>query len=433
MDWTQQYQQTYGQPHYAGGEYAHATDYVHNAPTGYLFPSHAYYAQQAPLPPVFDFNDDFGADILERLSFSDEGGGALKDPGATITHEADVHQQLKAQPVMAGPLPFPAQVLAADNIAMDSLPSSVRKNIAERRNDFALEFKIPPLKKKYYRSDVKVLHCFPYCEKFADYREARLLGNDHVDGKNKGSNVCYPSIVLSLHVPPATDVSSLHVRGRFLQVTPDVRSLPDGEPVYEVGDVLSSLPERQCYTASVQPLCATDAQGWQELKVVLNQPSGWSMQLELTRSRRNATDNPARVPLFLFEVLVMQQVGPQSFRVASRCLSTLFEVASSRTLLREVLMYRELSGNPALAYKKKKSAASENHVNKHPRLSRAPVYDSQRHTLAPVALEIKPKRGFFSWLPFWAESQGASQASAAAASSSAAAAAPQASPHVSRR
>jgi hypothetical protein len=337
---------------------------------------------------------------------------SLDDPLASLPVAlADVSpmdmEKATPAPVVTLPPPLPVQHLAAENIVLDSLPRCVRRDVVCQENLFPSEFTTPAFKKKYYRTDTKILQCFPYCERFPDLREARMLGYDH-GSESKRGGMCAPSISLTLHVSPDVVPSNLSVRGRFLQVTPEPRSLPDGEGLFKVGDVLHELPEKQCYRGQVVLLQnggrpVTDAQGWNAIAVSVCPGEAWTMQLELTRHRRNAAESPTKVPLFLFEVMVMLQTAPDEFTVVSRAVSSLFEVASSRTLLREVLAYRALAKNPAPSRKKSKPLMSpqlggSNHP-KAMRLSRVPVQESQSRVMLPVALEYKPLRGYFWWVP----------------------------------
>jgi hypothetical protein len=232
---------------------------------------------------------------------------------------------------------------AVDHLDLSILSEVIRSDHVATQNMFPVQV-LTEFKKKYYRFDNKMLQCFPGCSRFADVREARMLGLDHRSGRAQAwcSNSVQASILLPIHV----NSSSIQVVGRFLAATPDAGVLPESDaPLLQIGMTVGSLPANNSVRGNISEEGQMDSTGKRQVSVVLHPDEAWFVNLTLPRHRRNATCAAHKVPLFVFELLVFVQTGASSFQVCARSVSAPFEIASIRTLIREVLAFRQGNAN----------------------------------------------------------------------------------------
>jgi len=238
---------------------------------------------------------------------------------------------------------IPKADYAVDHLDYKHLHQLLQPRMVEEKNAFPCKLNTS-FKKKYFRFDNKSLQCFPGCSKFADVREARMLGNDHRAG-GRGESFCTNAVTGSVMVQTfAVPIDTLRVVGRFLSATPEVGVLPESDaPLLDIGAVLDKLPEANCVHGQVTGDSQTvDTWGRQEVGFTLQPEEAWFFNMILPRHRRNAACAAHKVPLFVFELLVFMQQG-QSFKLCARTISSPFEVASIRTLIREALSFRQQS------------------------------------------------------------------------------------------
>lgn len=231
-------------------------------------------------------------------------------------------------------LPIPKVDYAVDHLSPAMLHALLQPTMVETKNYVQSKF-VTAFKKKYFRFDNKALQCFPGCARFADVREARMQGLDHKGGA-RAEAFCTNAVVASLVVPSNVPLTALHVVGRFLCATPETAVLPDSDaPLLDVGAVVSYLPSANCVQGTVQ----VSAQG--EVTAAVHPSEAWFFNMTLPRHRRNAACAAHKVPLFVFELLSLVQHDTSRYQVVSRAVSAPFEVASIRTLIREVLSFRQ--------------------------------------------------------------------------------------------
>jgi len=241
---------------------------------------------------------------------------------------------------------LPKGDFAVDHLDLQLLNPVIRILDVSQRNMLPLKM-LTDFKKKYYRFDNKMLQCFPNCSRFPDVREARLMGKDHRSDK-RSQAWCSNPVQAVVMAPDNVNLSNIHVVGRFLCATPEAAVLPESDtPLLEVGMATGFIPSANCIPGSV--LSATQlGNGRVELNVAMQPDEAWFFNLQLPRHRRNPACAAHKVPLFLFEILVFVQTGPQAFTVCARSVCAPFEIASVRTLIREVLACRQLRKAAAL-------------------------------------------------------------------------------------
>lgn len=228
---------------------------------------------------------------------------------------------------------------AVDHLDLSMLNQIIRADHVAAQNMFPVQV-LTEFKKKYYRFDNKMLQCFPGCSRFADVREARMLGLDHRSGRAQAW--CSNSVQASLLLPMHVNTASIQVVGRFLAATPDVGVLPESDaPLLQIGMTIESLPANNSVRGNITEEAQVDSNGKRQVSVVLHPEEAWFVNLTLPRHRRNATCAAHKVPLFVFELLVFVQTGASTFQVCGRSVSAPFEIASIRTLIREVLAFRQ--------------------------------------------------------------------------------------------
>jgi hypothetical protein len=299
--------------------------------------------QQHQTPPVYQMDSH---QQISRDSF--ELAEALNDFAA---HQGNIEVALtgKEENIMVEALPeskrksIPKVDYAVDHLEPSLLNRLVRYVDVDRANIFPLQMHTD-FKKKYYRFDNKMLQCFPSCSRFEDVREARMLGLDHRTDR-RAQAWCSNAIEAMAYVPNHLNHLNLNVVfavGRFLAATPEVSVLPDSDaPLLEVGMSVGALPQANCVRGSVRETGSLDNLGRREIAVVLQPDEAWFFNLILPRHRRNAACAAHKVPLFTFELILFVRQSDSSFSVFSRSVSSPFEIASVRTLIREVLHFRQ--------------------------------------------------------------------------------------------
>lgn len=303
---------------------------------------------------------------LEAAMLSDDHGGAATQGTASTSlpaHPQGREEDAPSQPVptsasSSSPPPtedagnvmmvdvrkdgvaVPKGDYAVDHLQVAMLSPLVRGADVDARNLFPIKLETE-FKKKYYRFDNKVLQCFPNCSRFPDVREARMLGYDHRCGRAQAwcSN---PIRAVATDIPLDVPADSLRAVGRFLSATPEVSVLPESDAdVLQVGEIVKRLPVANCTQGRV---VASSSNGPQQVVFELLPHESWVFNLTLPRHRRNAACAAHKVPLFVFEVLVFRQTSMGELQVCARSVTLPFEVASIRTLIREVLAFKHKSG-----------------------------------------------------------------------------------------
>lgn len=178
---------------------------------------------------------------------------------------------------------------------------------------------------KYWRNDRKNIQCFPFCTRYDDYYNVRMheLWKEHK--RICGTNV----IVKVMGIPQAArDKPSEFVAiGR-------IALLGDGGNVglFSAGQ---QVPLETVTAASKANIPGSITQGKESLLVVFSQPV-WKVDMTLSKKRR-AAKSPTNTPRYAFEVvlfLTLQETN--NYTVLLQGLSAPFEIASTRTLNREM-------------------------------------------------------------------------------------------------
>ena len=238
---------------------------------------------------------------------------------------------------------LPKADYAVDHLDHSALSDFLQPSLLETKNAFPSKL-VTIFKKKYFRFDNKALQCFPNCGRFADVREARMQGLDHKAG-GRGDSFCTNQVIASTLVPPTVATESIVVVGRFLAATPEVGVLPESDaPLLDVGAKVATVPQVNAVTATVQAeSAAVDSFGRREVAWTMQPEEAWFFNMTLPRHRRNAACAAHKVPLFVFELLVFVKQDFNTFQLCARTVSAPFEVASIRTLIREVLAFRQMN------------------------------------------------------------------------------------------
>jgi hypothetical protein len=288
-------------------------------------------------------------------------------PSTPLSTTTTTTQQQQQQPLTVLANLVPRAKYAIDYLHPIALPNEFNMNYINTENVLVTVQFDTVFCKKYYRFDTKILQCFPRCDKFQDVREARLLGLEHgiSETRKNGGAWCSSNIQSTMYVDGTTlKPNEVFVRGRIVMAVVDASSTSPPSPttntassemIYPVGTHVMNIPNELNLIGIVNPLIhggfpIMDQLGRVGYSIIMTpqHTSGWKHEVELPRHRRNIGQKGARVsvPLFTFEITVFRQLpgGTSGYVVVARSLSSLFEIGSVRTLLREAFVFKQTQG-----------------------------------------------------------------------------------------
>lgn len=282
----------------------------------------------------------------------DEPGGEQQQRHACgCSSRSSSPESTIAAPLAVDGSRLPKVVYVCDFIEEHMLPTQIQPMRVQGENaafGFHLAFETT-FRKRYYRFDNKILQCFPQCAKFEDVRDARLMGFDHnsplAPTAYPNTTWCSGEVALKIACPSGEEGMRppLRLLGRFLAATPALHALPqdafqgmfsvgatcDASLLARLGAVEGEISPSSCGSAVIHP------------PLFFANGNHWMLDAELQRHRRRPTERPMQVPTFVFEaVLFAMSEDDSSCTVVARAVSGIFEIASMRTLLRELHAYK---------------------------------------------------------------------------------------------
>ncbi|KAF0701300.1 Aste57867_8229 [Aphanomyces stellatus] len=175
--------------------------------------------------------------------------------------------------------------------------------------------------RKYFRNDRKNLQCFPYCREHGNYYEAKMNGLEHT-----GKGVCRAPVKVKVHHPHGPPSSShLIVLARCQRKHAAAAAAIPGE--------LSPAQLQEMQAATWVRGTTSDATA--DDTTVYFLPEVWKFDGELPKKRRLDESDDDDLQYCVQVVLFVSENGGASYVQAGGTESNLFDIQSTRTLLRQ--------------------------------------------------------------------------------------------------
>mmetsp|Transcript_41146 Transcript_41146/g.66287 ORF Transcript_41146/g.66287 Transcript_41146/m.66287 type:complete len:734 (+) Transcript_41146:147-2348(+) len=194
--------------------------------------------------------------------------------------------------------------------------------------------------KKYWRNDRKNLQCFPRCPEYGDYY---FLKTKNLKHKASGGAACNGSVSAQLHGVSVSTMGPIVALAR-INLCKD-----DGQSTSLHNGLVLSVPQfedlkKHCLKGKIH------VQN-NDLVDLLFAANCWKLNVQLSKKRR-PKDMPSMAPKYCFEAVCLVQQPDGSYMVLANVVSNTFQIASTRTLAREI-------GGKEIAVVKQEPGATE--------------------------------------------------------------------------